>query len=203
VELKELPHLQPVRNQSGFFCFEAKVEKDETSTLAGEFTLIAEPDPVVANWFFMEPPTGKPWSFEFTRKVTLPMKDPANPNEPTRWPQEPIRWAPNPSYPFPENSTLVRGVVQGPGQDPPKLPGIVVRATYKQTTTDPQATRPTIDHTIATQSDEKGEFVLFFQALPEPTQKITVTAVKNGQQIEQSPEIKEGKTTSKVVFAFP
>jgi hypothetical protein len=198
VKLKELPDARAVRNESGFFCFEGREDENGNEIIykAGDYTLIAEPDRVVADWFFLEPVPGQPWSFEFTRKITLPMGTPKNP-------VEPIRWSPNPSYPFPYNSTLVRGTVkQGGGP----LAGVVVSTTYKQT--DPQDTSVTKDHLIETQSDEKGEFVLFFQALPPATplppatQKILLTAVKNGQQIQQQANIMEGTATNEVVV-FP
>ena len=196
IELKELPNARATRNQSGFFCFEGREDKNGNEMIykAGDYTLIVEPDSAVADWFFLEPAPGQAWSFEFTRKITLPMKAP-------RTPEEPIRWAPSPSYPFPYNSTLVRGtVVQGGGPDPQKLAGVVVSTTYKQT--DPQDTSATKDHPIETQSDNKGEFVLFFQALPGATQQISLTAVKNGQQIQQQANIMEGTATNEVVV-FP
>ena len=197
VTLKEIPRSRAFRTIGGFYCFEETFDENKDETTTGNFTLILEPEESDADCFFLEPRNGEAWTFEFSRNVILPMPDPKNP-------LEEIRLAPSPSYPFPQNTTLARGVVvRGGGNKPPTLPGAVVQSEYFSA--DPVDPSLKKKRTIKTQSDKKGEFVLFFLALPDATQIIDVTAISDGQQIPDPVKVKitEGATVSKVVLAFP
>lgn len=204
IALKEMPRARAVQNLSGFFCFEGKVWKDkdeqdiDLTYKDGTYMLIVEPDPVRADWYYLEPNPGTAWSFDFTRRITLPMPNKNNP-------VEEVRLAPNPAYPFANNSTLVRGTVfRGPGNTLPTVPGVVVRAIYQRT--DPRDPTVSISHTVETQSDRQGDFVLFFKALFRSPQQVTVHPLRNGQPIppeSRTVTIQEGSTTDTVVLNFP
>lgn len=214
VVLKEFPQARPIRSQSGFFCFEGLLDTEGKEELlfkaqAGvDYTLIAEPDRVVADWFYQQPRDGENWSFEFERKVRLVGRPipPEVPNKPPPAPSqyEPIEWVPKPSYPFPANATLLRGIVtDGNEEKARRLSGIVVRAQYSRFE-QPAEVRPGPKLvTVETLSDKQGEFVLFFKALPPSagpkanpvtTQVIQVGPVVDGQFRPKPKTIEEGTT---------
>jgi hypothetical protein len=198
VALKEFPQARPIRTASGFFCFEGHLNEEENEVLykigqKREYTLVVEPDRVTADWYYLQPVDDADWSFEFTRKVTLPKADPKNP-------EERISFAPNPSYPFPLKSTLVRGKVVQP-QAGVTGGAVVVRAEYDQA--DSQEVSSTIKQTTKTQINQRGDFVLFFKSMATAQQDITVIATMNGQEKQQSTKIREGEATKGVVLTFP
>lgn len=183
VRLKELPRAVPVRNHSGFFCFGVIPDP-------GAYTLVVEPDRVASDWYYLEP-TGPVWTDTFERVINLPVPDPT-------FPVEVATFAPKTSYPFPANATLVRGVVtQG---TPDGLRGAIVSTTYQQE--DPPGSPPSPVQ-VRTLTDRGGEFVLFFKRLPNATQPITLTAEKDGAQVQQPVIITEGTTRKGVLLDLP
>jgi hypothetical protein len=181
VLLKERPRLQAILSTSGAYCFE--------DIPNGNYTLVTEPDPVTADWFFLQPLPGNPWPTNFESAVTLPLAG-----------AQPLRvWlAPNPSYPFPAGATLVRGLVTKANA---AAAGAIVSTTYDQA--DPQDPQNnTIAVNVATKSDSEGQYVLFFRMLPDSTQAVQVVAQFGGQQIQHQVNILEGRTVTQP-FAFP
>lgn len=191
VFLKELRQARPLRKQSGLFCFE--------DVPSGNYTLVVEPDLLTADWFYLKLSGGgvKPNGFELP--VTLPIPQPPEwPNPPPPpappWPRLDVTLAPKGTYPFPANATLVRGLVTtGTGNALRGAAGVTVKGKYRQV--DPTDSDLTLPKEIETQTDDAGEYVLFFQKLPSRKQAVTVVAVKDGQSLEQEVEIKEGVTT--------
>ena len=187
VALKELPRVAAIKSLSGFFCFEDVVD--------GTYTLVVEPDAHQAPWFFLRPREGEPWSDSFERSIVLPLQ-----TSPPTLPLEPVALAPNPSYPFPKNATLVRGLlissISGEG-----LPGAVVSSTYNEV--DPTDPDETVAVEVEIITDKCGEFVLFFRKLPARTQTIVITATKNGDQVQDEIEILEGATTNLTLPPLP
>lgn len=87
---------------------------------------------------------------------------------------------PGPAYPFPDHATLVRGFVGDSFGD------AEVEVTVA-------ATRPPIEFPKA-KTNEKGEFVLYFQGIK--TENIIIKIHKNGNTKIANTTIKEGKTVS-------
>lgn len=186
VYLKELRQARVRRSQSGLFCFE--------EITAGNYTLVVEPDPTTADWFYLKPRPNEVWTEKFERPITLPFPNPLSP-------LEIVTLSPKSSYPFPANSTLVRGTVTW-GASSESVAGAVIRTTYDQT--DPNDVGgPPVSVTIETQSDRVGEYVLFFQKLPGRTQPVVVTGVKDGQQVQEPVSITEGTMTKADPLHFP
>lgn len=180
VALKELPRSRALRNLSGFFCFE-DIE-------AGNYTLLVEPDPLAADWFYLQPLQG-PWTGSFTIPITVVENVLLSFD---------LALSPKPSYPFPANATLVRGIVrQGPSTG---IENAVVSTTYDQV--DPQDVIQTVPRSIETLTNREGEYVLFFKSLPQTTQQITVTATNGGDQIQDQILITEGKTLKAIPLVF-
>ncbi|HEX8921934.1 MAG TPA: carboxypeptidase-like regulatory domain-containing protein [Pyrinomonadaceae bacterium] len=188
VFLKQLRRLRPLRSQSGFFCFEGNKCFEDGKCFeqikAGKYTLVVEPDPTTADWFYLQPLPSGEWTDKFEREITLPMPDPQKP-------LVTVTFSPKASYPFPANATLVRGRVIA-GANGPGIPGAVVKSTYHQV--DPKDNDRTVSVNVETQTDSAGEYVLFFQKLPGKTQPITVTATKDGKQGKRDVNIMEGTT---------
>ncbi|CAG0986311.1 MAG: hypothetical protein MPEBLZ_03317 [Candidatus Methanoperedens nitroreducens] len=91
---------------------------------------------------------------------------------------------PLPSYPFPANATLVRGLLSNPDMN---LTGNVnIKA---------------IEPGIETISDNMGEFVLYFRDVK--NKKITIELKKNGASKTVETNLDEGKTISLGKIAFP
>ena len=143
----------------------------------------------------VRPREGEPWSDSFERSIVLPLQ-----TSPPTLPLEPVALAPNPSYPFPKNATLVRGLlissISGEG-----LPGAVVSSTYNEV--DPTDPDETVAVEVEIITDKCGEFVLFFRKLPARTQTIVITATKNGDQVQDEIEILEGATTNLTLPPLP
>lgn len=191
VYLKELRFLPTIRSQGGFFCFEGNLPGQ--SLPPGDYTLVVEPEPTTADFFYLQPRPGAEWSAGFERTVTLPLTDP-------RAPVEVVTLSPKPSYPFPANATLLRGKVTQ-GLAAVGVGGAVVSSTYEQV--DAGDSDATVFVDIETQTDSTGEYVLFFKSLPARTQPITVLAVKDGQSAEQDITITEGATLIADPLEFP
>ena len=189
---KDFGHLRAIRNQSEWFCFE-DVE-------AGDYWLVIAPDSVTADWFFLQLPEGGLRQDVFALPVQVV---PPVPRPPSPWPRQEVRLMPKASYPFPFNATLVRGnVTTGAGNSPPGAVGVTISCTYKQV--HPTDNDGTVTKELKTQTDSAGEYVLFFQKLPEKKQTVTVVAVK-GEEQKPLPniEIIEGVTKKADPIHFP
>jgi hypothetical protein len=184
VRLKERKQARTIVNNSGIFCFE--------DVPAGNYTIVAEPDRVSADWYFLAPLAAQPWPSNFEQPVTIPVAGPGAP-------VVTVSLTPNPSYPFPPGTTLVRGQVTKGGPNN-LMSGAVLSTTYDQT--DPADPLQTVAVNVATKSDANGEYVLFFQKLPAAAQPVTVHAVLGAQQMDQAVNIFEGQTV-RSSFAFP
>lgn len=193
VRLKQLPRLVPVRNRSGFYCFEGVPKPAPGTPLIepGAYTLVFKPDRTTSDWYYLES-TAADWSDTFERDINLPKADPKSP-------VEIAVFVPKPSYPFPGNATLVRGKVttQGGAED---VEGAIVSTTYQHE--DPPGA-PSSPVTARTLTDGAGEFVLFFKRLPGATQQITLTAAKGLIQVPQTVPITEGTTLKGVSLDLP
>lgn len=182
VFLKGLRQLRSLRSRSGFFYFEGNIPGELLP--AGDYTLVVDPDPTTADFFYLQPGGREDWTDKFERKIKLPLPDEQSP-------LEIVTLSPKPSYPFPSNATLVRGKVIT-GAPEVGVSGAVISSTYDQV--DPADNDRTISVDVETQTDLAGEYVLFFKKLPGKTQRITVVAAKGGQQDEVDVEITEGTT---------
>lgn len=160
---KRFRRARPLRSLSGLICFE--------DMAAGEYRLLVEPDPVTADWYYLQPrlPT-EPWPQGFERVITLPLPDP-------QAPLETVTLSPKPSYPFPANATLVRGTVTR-GAPAVGVPRAVVATTYEQV--DPDDKDLTVAVDVQTQTDRDGHYVLFFRKLSDKAQEVEITATKDG-----------------------
>ncbi|HWP92885.1 MAG TPA: carboxypeptidase-like regulatory domain-containing protein [Thermodesulfobacteriota bacterium] len=107
--------------------------------------------------------------------VNLPQPDPKNP-------VVEVTLKPKPSYPFPRNATLVRGLVSDGNP--------VVDADVS-----------VVGKTIETKTDEKGEFVLYFKGIKQ--EAITVEVKKGGNTKSVNTTVEEGKTVSLGIVSFP
>lgn len=182
VRLKELPGSVPVRNQSGFFCFEG-------APTPGPYTLVFEPDRTTSDWYYLDS-NAPVWTDTFKRTINLPMPNPASP-------VEIATFVPKSSYPFPGNATLVRGKVTQGGVN---VEGAIVSTTYQHE--DPPGA-PSSPVSVRTLTDREGEFVLFFKRLPNATQPITLTADKLAASVQQIVMITEGTTRKGVQLNLP
>lgn len=86
-----------------------------------------------------------------------------------------IRLKPLPSYPFPNNATLVRGLIKDSGGNP------VTKANVEVNSQD-----------IKTESDKNGEFVLYFSSIGNNPIQIDIEKNGNGETFIQT--LEEGKT---------
>lgn len=107
--------------------------------------------------------------------VAVPRPDPKNP-------VIEITLKPRPSYPFPNNATLVRGLFSNAGP----LANAAVKV---------------IGKTIETITDERGEFILYFKGIKK--EDITIEIKKNGDTKTVNATIEEGKTASLGIITFP
>jgi hypothetical protein len=188
VRLKELPRSIPVRNRSGFFCFEG-------IPTPGPYTLTVEPNRTTSDWYYLEP-TGPVWNDTFERTITLPKPDPKSP-------VETAIFVPKSSYPFPSNATLVRGkVTHG---SPAGVEGAIVSTSYLRVPSTPPNVPPgpPAPLEVKTLTDREGEFVLFFKRLSTETQLITLEAEKDGEQFSQAVMITEGTTLKNIQLDLP
>ncbi len=115
--------------------------------------------------------------FYFTEKITINTSslDPKNP-------VVEVVLKPGASYPFPENATLIRGVVRN--TVPVVNAGITVTG-----------------KAIKTLTDAKGEFVLFFRGIKK--EDISIEIKKDVDTKVKNTTVEEGKTISVGVIQFP
>jgi hypothetical protein len=88
---------------------------------------------------------------------------------------------PKPSYPFPNNATLVRGLVSNSAP----IANAIIKVASK---------------TIESETDERGEFSLYFKGIKK--EDITIEVEKNGDCKSIPATIEEGKTTSLGIILF-
>ncbi len=91
---------------------------------------------------------------------------------------------PVPSYPFPSNATLIRGVISNP--DPNMIRNLKIKA---------------IEPNLETTTDENGEFVLYFKNMKD--KEITIEIRKNSLSKTVNTNLDEGKTRSLGKIIFP
>lgn len=173
---------EPIRNRSGYYCF--------LDLSPGAYTLITEPDPIPSG-YFLQPPSGGSWTFEFEQTVDIPLADPLAP-------VVVVTLSPHTGYAFPDHATLVRGRVVR-GADP--VTGAEVTSTYSRV--DPDDFDNSINQTVGTQTDSNGDYVLFFKAPSASPQNIVVTAAADNQQASQPVVLEEGKTAGPVTIQLP
>lgn len=91
---------------------------------------------------------------------------------------------PGPSYPFPAHATLIRGLILKPNKEP------VAKADVKA-----------VEAMTETESDDRGEFVLYFNGLK--NKKTTIEIKKGGVTKAIKVNLEEGKTKSlgRIVFS--
>jgi len=107
--------------------------------------------------------------------VAVPCPDPKNP-------VIEITLNPRPAYPFPNNATLVRGLLSN--TDP------IVNAEVS-----------VLGKTIKSKTNEKGEFALFFEGIKK--EDIAIEIKKDGTTKTVNATIEEGKTVSIGKITFP
>jgi hypothetical protein len=107
--------------------------------------------------------------------VAVPCPDPKNP-------VIEITLKPRPAYPFPNNATLVKGLLSNAGP--------VTNAAVK-----------VIGKTIETITDERGEFILYFKGIKK--EDIAIEIKKNGNTKSVNATIEECKTVSLGIIIFP
>ena len=179
LKLREQPKQRPLRNLSGFLCFE--------DLQAGNYTLLIDRDPAFAELFYVKPPQGT-WTDTFEVRTEVFANAVSSFD---------LHFVPRPStYPFPPNATLLRGIVtQG---SPLGVADAVVRATYEEV--DPNDPAQHIPKTVEALTNREGEYVLFFKRLPkvnqgDPDLTADLTAVKGASQSQTVTEaIREGQT---------
>lgn len=91
---------------------------------------------------------------------------------------------PAPSYPFPSNATLIRGVISN--SDPTMINNLKIKA---------------IEPNLETTTDENGEFVLYFKNMK--NKDITIEISKDILSKKVSTSLDEGKTRSIGKIMFP
>ncbi len=114
--------------------------------------------------------------FSVSKQIDTSSIDPKNP-------VVSVQLIPKPSYPFPENSTLIRGLVNS-------ITGPVDNALIK-----------VIGKQFETITDERGEFVLYFKNIKH--EQIQINIEKGGDTKIITAGIFEGKTFSTGVITFP
>lgn len=182
VVLLEQPRRRAVTNNSGHAVF--------LDLPAGTYTLVVEPDPVHADWYFLRPTGTEPWRTSFERPVTLPKGDPLEP-------VERVTLTPKPGYPFPAGTTLLVGrVTERAGAGGPAPLASVVTSYDRLQKDNPDLLETVV---LETATDVHGYFVLSFHSLPDTAQAITVTARSGSSSGSATVTIHEGETTTAAV----
>jgi hypothetical protein len=166
---------KPVRNHAGHFCFEDLVD--------GNYVLVTEPDPVL-DYYFLHPEQNQPWTEGFSREVAIPKPG---------GPEIVITLTPKPGYPFPLETTLVRGLLVDKAKT--GVNRALVSATYVQS-------RPTLGNpaaaavaTAETRTDKKGYFTLFFGPIRRTPTFTRVVATEGGRRVAKTVTLEERKAT--------
>ncbi len=178
VLVKERPELQPIKNLSGYYCFNDLAKADNPRP----FHIVIESDRAKPNWYV--PVEVGPF--------TLPFPAPADPPVPpnTKEPVIDVILKPNAAYPFPKNATLIGGTLRDNN-------GVAVSgatAVGKYQATGETATNETL-------TDRNGEFIMFLKKIR------LVTVPVGGEPRKQIDEIrveitKEGSSKTVIVPTF-
>ncbi|MFQ5628758.1 MAG: hypothetical protein ACE5I1_08355 [bacterium] len=172
ITLQGARRLQPIKNLSGFVCF--------TDLPDGPYTIVTEPDRVRADWYLPV----------VNQTVNLPLP---NPKEPLKT----IELNPAPSYPFPGNESLIRGIVK-------TSTGFVEKAEVAA-----NYTGESNPATNESRTDHNGEFVLFFKKSPNlnsnnKIKEMVLTIKKDGTTKSVTvAAFEEGTTANLNVIQFP
>lgn len=161
VLLKERPDLLPIKNLSGYFCFNDLAKADNPRP----FHIVIEPDRAKSNWYV--PVELGPFTLPFPDPVTSP----APPN--TKEPVIEVILKPNAAYPFSKNATLIGGTLKD--NNSVAVSGATAVGKY-------QATGETA--TNETLTDRNGEVIMFLKKI----RLVTVTI--NGEQKKQIDDIR-------------
>lgn len=130
VTLEDRPD-EPVRNPSGYFVF-LDIEPGSVTVLVnGGSRFLDERIPGVTAVDITDPATT------------------VDPADPTTFPVETVELTPSPAYPFPSGTTLIRGRVLDPSDEP--IPGATVGIR---------------NHDAGTRTDRNGEYVVFIDPVP-------------------------------------
>jgi hypothetical protein len=185
VVLKETPRRTPVTNASGHYVF--------LDIADGGYTLLVEPDPVNADWYFLRPTANERWRTGFERRITLPKAN-------SLAPVENVVLTPKPGYPFPAETTLVLGRVTRGTETGTPVALAVVKTSYERVRQDDPDKTERVN--LETATDRNGYFVLFFHSLPTNAQDIEVAAEAGGSTVRKTVSITERETTT-TTLVFP
>jgi hypothetical protein len=202
IEIDGPREISIVKNNSGFYCV-VLFEADPGQTYDGTYKAVIDADENLSDRYLKD-------EIGFVikdGKIDKIIQD--NQEKPAPDPKAPVVEVilkPKPAYPFPENTTLVRGIATlsaGTGSSDKKVPiaDVLVTTTFQQLQFDlgEQDYKPK-PKTIATKTDRNGEFVMFFKKVAQKTQQIEVKAQKNGDAGKVIPPgtrtLKEGSITT-------
>lgn len=161
VRLKEKPDVKPIRNLSGYYCFNDLAKADGPKS----FHLVIESERVKSNYYV--PVELGPISLPFPDPVTSP----APPN--TKEPVINVILKPSAVYPFPKNSSLIGGTLRD--NNGVAVSGAAVVGRYLAT--GETATNETL-------TDRNGEFMMFLKKIR------LVTVTENGESKKKIDEIR-------------
>jgi hypothetical protein len=197
-----------IKNSSGFYCI-TLLEDNPRKAYDGTYRILINADVNVSDHYLPEELGFTIKDGEVDRIIRDNQEHPA-PDR--RSPVVDIILRPKSAYPFPENATLVRGMalvapVTTPHTELTPIAEAIVSTTFQQLQFDADdgeyKPKP---RTIATHTDEQGEFVLFFKRVAKREQDIVeLKAEKNGRIGQVNPvlpiKLREGNTT-RVNFSF-
>jgi hypothetical protein len=201
IEINGPREISVVKNNSGFYCV-VLFEADPGKTYDGTYTVVIDADENLSDRYLKEE-LGIVIKDGKIDKIIQDNQDQPAPNP--KAPVVEVILKPKPAYPFPENTTLVRGIATFPAgtgsntKDTPVVDALVT-TTFQQLQFDSgeQDYKPK-PKTIATKTDRNGEFVMFFKKVAQKTQQIEVKAQKNGDAGKIIPPgiktLKEGSIT--------
>ena len=197
VSLQGPAYLYPLRSRGGLFCFEQLVLPGNVQNhFGGEYIIKIQSQFVATDLFYLQSTNqeGKKWNESLDCKIILPMQDP-------QAPVEQIYLSPKTAYPFPANTTLLRGKVTYDASNTRQgAVNALISCIYSQV--DPEDVDSTVDQQIETLSDNNGEYVLYFKNLPSKKQQTVITVSTSGESKRLSVEIVENATTIARVVHF-
>lgn len=117
-----------------------------------------------------------------TQKIDVIHPDPAETKEDfIKRAQKEIVLKPNPTYPFPDKTTLIRGIVQDQNEKP--VQDAILKITEKN---------------FETKTNENGEYVIYFKSLEEKKIHVEITH-SSGLSGNEELEVEEGTTKIKYI----
>ena len=190
VSLQGPVYLYPLRSREGLFCFEQFVHPGNVKNhFDGEYIINIQSQFAATELFYLQTTNqeGIMWKESLNCKITLPMQDP-------QAPVEHIYLSPKTAYPFPANTTLLRGKVIYNGSNTRQgAVNALISCIYSQV--DPEDIDSTVDQQIETLSDNNGEYVLYFKNLPRKKQQVVITVSTSSESKRIPAEIVENATT--------